>query len=103
MGLGLSVRLWDVTTTQVFVERIRWWQGWQCCGGQWWGLAIESVGSTIELACLASRTCILMTMLIAAEGVFIKENPCNSLISLHDAFIWLEELLLSFGIQDPKM
>ena len=56
----------------------------------------------ITLASLASRCCILMVMVIAAEGVFMQENPGNSLIALHDAFIWLEEVLQSFGIQVPE-
>ena len=36
--------------------------------------------------------------MIAAEGTFILENPANSLIALHDAFIWLEERLQARGL-----
>ena len=45
------------------------------------------------------RTTILVLMTIAAEGVFVLENPANSLICLHDAWIWLVKTLQASGIQ----
>ena len=32
-----------------------------------------------------------MIMVITAEGTWVLENPANSLIAMHDAFIWMEE------------
>ena len=45
------------------------------------------------------RTVLLQTLLIAAGGIFALENPQNSLIALHDRWVWLLNTLLRFDIQ----
>ena len=44
------------------------------------------------------RTVILMILTIAAGGTIVLENPMNSLIALHDRYVWMVKLLRSFGI-----
>ena len=45
------------------------------------------------------RSVLIQTLLIAAGGVVAMENPQNSLISLHDRWVWLVNTLLRFNIQ----
>jgi hypothetical protein len=38
-------------------------------------------------------------LVIAAGGIPTMENPQNSLIALHDRWVWLVQTLQRFGIQ----
>ena len=40
-----------------------------------------------------------MILAIAAGMTIILENPQNSVIALHDRFVWMVKLLQSHGIQ----
>ena len=42
-----------------------------------------------------------MLLLVAAGGIYILENPVNSLVALHPRYIWFVEQLLRHGIPDP--
>ena len=40
-------------------------------------------------------------LLIAAGGVILLENPQNSLIALHDRWVWLVNALARYAIEVP--
>ena len=39
-----------------------------------------------------------MVLTICAGGTILLENPCNSLIALHDRYVWMVKMLLEHGI-----
>lgn len=41
-----------------------------------------------------------MMLTVCAGGIFLLENPCNSLISLYERHVWFVKLLASFDIPD---
>ena len=53
-------------------------------------------------ACTLRRTVLIMLLTVAAGGTVCLENPANSLIALHDRFIWFVKLLSSHGIRVPQ-
>lgn len=46
------------------------------------------------------RSVLLMMLTVCAGGIFLLENPCNSLISLYERHVWFVKLLASFDIPD---
>ncbi|CAK9102213.1 unnamed protein product [Durusdinium trenchii] len=58
----------------------------------------EQVPSVRKSNKLVSRSVILMLLTVASGGTILLENPSNSLIALHDRYVWLVQLLLSFQI-----
>ena len=44
-----------------------------------------------------------MLLTVASGGTILLENPSNSLIALHDRYVWLVQLLLSFQIYATLM
>lgn len=51
--------------------------------------------------CWPWRSCILVWITYAMGGIFILENPQNSLIALHPRWIWMLERLRAHGVLVP--
>ena len=61
--------------------------------------ALPLVPTQSRLLLLLRRSAILMLMTVAASGTYLLENPANSLICMHDAYIWLVKTLLAAGVK----
>lgn len=49
------------------------------------------------------RSCILVWITYAAGGIFLLENPQNSLIAMHPRWVWMMEQLRKHGVLVPRL
>ena len=67
----------------------------------WSLLASAWVQGFNEARCFVARTVILQLVAVMMDGVFILENPQNSLIQLHPRCVWLARQMQRLGLHAP--
>lgn len=73
---------------------MKWWMFWNMYACK----CVLSKGTLVKPMFLVFRSVLLMWLVTVAGGVWLMENPMNSLIALHPRYVWMCELLLEFNI-----